>query len=289
MKSKNRKLKRNKAIPAVGESLAAESSGNQSPALTTSPSWAVWGTWKRGIASVIIAVYLAVLIIGPLSNPVASENLTAPIAKAVAPLHRALFMGHGYRFFAPNPGDSHLVKYKITKSDGTQIEGMFPDRDTIWPRLLYHRWFMLSETVFAEHAQTPSPDEFKKLLVEKRARAKLLTAGGKLKLAEKLNREAAKEEVAYDKTIKRIKALVRAMGDFLLTRYDGEEIELSVVTRTIPFPAEVRQGSDLGDDVFLRYPANAIIGRFTKSDSTTSDPVSGSDTVQSGDKTEVIE
>ena len=235
----------------------------------------------------IIVGYLALLIVGPLSNPVASQHLTAPIAKSVAPLHRALFMGHGYRFFAPNPGDSHLVQYKITKSDGTQIEGMFPDRDTIWPRLLYHRWFMLSETIFAEHAQTPSPDEFKKLLDEKLQRAKLLSQGGKLELAEKLSTEATQEKADYEKTIKRIKALVRATGEFLLTRYEGEEIELSVVTRTIPFPAEVRQGSDLGDEVFLRYPANAVIGRFTKADFQTTDPKKESDSVQSGAKAEV--
>ena len=230
-----------------------------------------------------------------MSNPVASEHLTAPIAKTVAPLHRGLFMGHGYRFFAPNPGDSHLVQYKITKSDGTQVEGKFPDRDAVWPRLLYHRWFMLSETIFAEHAQTPSPDEFKKLLGDKRQRAKLLSKGGRLKLAEKLNSEADQEEVAYEKTIGRIKALVRATSEFLLTRYDGEEIELSVVTRTIPFPAEVRQGSNLGDEVFLRYPANAVIGRFRKSDFVISDSkpeidsALETDSAQSSEKTEAIE
>ena len=260
MKSKNRKQNRKSITPPLRESASAEII-NVLP-----PSWSVWPAWKRGIASIIIVAYLLLMIIGPLSNPVASQHLTAPIAETVAPLHRGLFMGHGYRFFAPNPGDSHLVKYKITKSDGTQIEGMFPDRDTMWPRLLYHRWFMLSETIFAEHAQTPSPNEFNKLINEKRSRAKLLTAGGKLKLAEKLNMEATQEKVAYEKTIERIKVLVRAIGEFLLTRYQGDEIEISVVTRTIPFPAEIRQGSDLSDNVFLRYPANAIIGRFTKQD-----------------------
>ena len=267
---------------------SAKSSCTPPTTLPISPSWTVWGTWKRGVASVIIAAYLALLIVGPLSNPVASEHLITPIAKMVAPIHRGLFMGHGYRFFAPNPGDSHLVNYKITKSDGTQIEGMFPDRDAVWPRLLYHRWFMLSETIFAEHAQTPSPDEFNKILDEKRSRARLLTSGGKLKLAEKLNKEIAQEKAVYDKTIKRIKALVRATGEFLLTRHEGDEIELSVATRTIPFPAEVRQGSNLDDDVFLRFPANAIIGRFTKSDFSTPDAKQNFDSAKSSDDTEVI-
>jgi len=244
----------------------------------TPPSYSVWASWKRLVASVFILAYLFLLIIGPLSNPVGSKHLSVPIAETVAPIHRGLFMGHGYRFFAPNPGDSHLVQYKITKSDGTQVEGTIPDRDTVWPRLLYHRWFMLSETIFSEHARTPSPNEFKKLNDEKQRRAKLLSKAGKFQLAQKLESERAEEKIAYDKTINRIKTLVRSTGKFLLDRHQGEEIELLVATRTIPFPAEVRQGADLGDEVFLRYPANAVIGRFTKSELT-----------ENGDTTETVE
>ena len=213
-----------------------------------------------------ILAYLFVLLMGPLSNPITSQHLTAPIAAKLSPLHRGLFMGHGYRFFAPNPGDSHLVQYKITKDDGTQIEAMFPDRETVWPRLLYHRWFMLSETIFAEHAQTPSPNEFKKLNFEKSERVKLLLKNAKLQLGNELEKQRSQEEAEYKKTMQRIKSLVRTTGEFLLERHDGEEIEISVVTRTIPFPAEVRQGADLDDEVFLRYPANRVIGRYKKSD-----------------------
>ena len=268
MSSKKRKQKRRvqsqtetSTTPNQGRSESAEGTTISVPA----PSWPAW---KRSVASAIILAYLFVLIIGPLSNPIASQHLTAPIASAISPLHRGLFMGHGYRFFAPNPGDSHLVQYKITRSDGTQVQGNFPDRNTLWPRLLYHRWFMLSETIFAEHAQTPSPNEFNKLNEEKRARVELLKKGGRLELANEIEGKRVLEEAEYKKTIQRIKALVRATGEFLLKRHDGEEIELSVVTRTIPFPAEVRQGADLDDEVFLRYPANAVIGRFKKSDFT---------------------
>jgi hypothetical protein len=225
-----------------------------------------WSAWQRTLASVMIAAYLFLLVLGPLSNPISSQHLTAPIAKTLGPLHRGLFMGHGYRFFAPNPGDSHLVQYKITNSDGTQVEGQFPDRDTAWPRLLYHRWFMLSETIFAEHAQTPSPSEFKKLNLEKSERVKLLLQNAKIELGNELEKQRSQEEAEYERTIKRIKALVRSTGKFLLERHDGQEIELSVGTRTIPFPVEVRQGADLDDEVFLRYPANRVIGRFKRSD-----------------------
>ena len=184
----------------------------------------------------------------------------------VAPVHRALFMGHGYRFFAPNPSASHLVQYKVTRDDGTQVEGAFPDRDSMWPRLLYHRWFMLSETVFAEHAQTPSPREFEKLNAARKQQVGVLKKARRFELANALETERANEEANYQQTLRRIDALVRGIAKFLLVREQGEEIELTVVTRTLPFPAEIRQGAKLDDKVFLQYEANPVIGRFTRSE-----------------------
>ena len=275
----------------ANEALANDVSSKANQDNVTDPDWdavaveSTWGRGKRTIASVAIIGYLLLLILGPLSNPVASQNLTAPIAEFVAPVHRALFMGHGYRFFAPNPGDSHIVKYKITREDGTQIEGTFPDRKSMRPRLLYHRWFMLSETVFSEHAQTPSRSEFQNMNEDKKRRVRLLVAGGKRELAEELENERAADEALYDSTLKRIQSLVKSMGKFLLEEHDGQEIELSVATRTIPFPVEVRQGAKLDDDAFLRFPANAVIGRFTISDF--SDPIDSIDSDGSEDsKTE---
>jgi hypothetical protein len=39
------------------------------------------------------------------------------------------------------------VRYEVTLADGTLKEGVFPDRNEHKPRLLYHRYFMLSEFV----------------------------------------------------------------------------------------------------------------------------------------------
>ncbi len=111
-----------------------------------------WSPLVRGTVSVLLAAYLFIVLMGPLSNPIASQHLTGPISLWLAPLQQALFLGHGYRFFGPDPGPSHLLIYKIKTADGKLIEGKFPDRTQHWPRLLYHRWFMLSETIFEEHA-----------------------------------------------------------------------------------------------------------------------------------------
>jgi hypothetical protein len=80
-----------------------------------------------------------------------------------------MYLSHGYSFFAPNPGPSHLLECEIiprgptadgravhstgrpvVAKDGQAMQGtsswrVFPDRRNDRPRLLYHRYFMLSE------------------------------------------------------------------------------------------------------------------------------------------------
>ena len=60
---------------------------------------------------------------------------------------QATYLNHGYRFFAPNPEPSHLIRYEADTPDGT-VEGVWPDRLEHWPRLNYHRHLMISESVF---------------------------------------------------------------------------------------------------------------------------------------------
>jgi hypothetical protein len=55
------------------------------------------------------------------------------------------YLDHGYAFFAPDPGPSHFFQAAITRSGGDRVEPKFPDLADQWPRLLYHRHFMLAE------------------------------------------------------------------------------------------------------------------------------------------------
>ena len=48
-------------------------------------------------------------------------------------------------FSLPDPAGTHLISYRVTKPDGTAVEGSFPDLDAQWPRLFYHRHMMLAE------------------------------------------------------------------------------------------------------------------------------------------------
>lgn len=227
----------------------------------------------RVIVSLLLGVWLAVLLLGPLSNPIGSDALTRPLAGWAAPLHRALFMGHGYRFFAPNPGPSHLVEFTITRDDGTQVKGTFPDRDSIEPRLLYHRWFMLSETIFSEFSGTPNEADFQNLNARRKQEITAMRSQGQLLQSRDAEILRARDEVRFEQTIKRIDSLVKNVARYLLLREQGEEIELKVVTRTIPYPNQIRNGASLDDEQFLQYEPNPVIGRFSRDDLVDDNPV----------------
>lgn len=207
--------------------------------------------WLRRCVSVALLVYLAIVLLGPLSNPVGSEFLTRPMADFVSPAHRALFLGHGYRFFGPDPGPGHLVVYRVTDTDGNLIEKRFPDRDQNWPRLLYHRWFMLSETIYAEHSMTPDERSFAETKTELDAQVDALRESGKPRLSKRLARERAKRVQQYQNARERIETLVAAVAEHLMEIHDAKHIELFVQERNIPFAIQVLTGDKLEDEKFL--------------------------------------
>jgi len=220
----------------------------------------------KPVVSCAILFYLAVLILGPLSNPVGSENLTRPIAKKVSPIHRALFLGHGYRFFAPDPGPSHLVEFEITKADGSIVNGRFPNRDDAansFPRLHYHRWFMLSETIWSEHSLTPNEADFQAQQKRLENLATEKQIAGHHEIATRIRRDIAGQKEDYEKARKRIDDLVKAVAMNLLEMHDGEKIKLFVREREIPFPFEVQEGTKLGDERFLKPEHPPLIGEFS--------------------------
>ena len=67
----------------------------------------------------------------------------------------ALYMNQGHSFFAPDVGPGQLIRYELFDQSGRVIEqGELPSRKEHWPRLRYHRHFML-----ADQAGIPSDNE----------------------------------------------------------------------------------------------------------------------------------
>jgi hypothetical protein len=104
--------------------------------------------FKVAVSALVIFQLWAVV-----SRPIEFATLGPFGASPSATLFRApvraysqfTYLDHGYAFFAPDPGPSHLIEAEIVSPDGQRIERRYPDRTDQRPRLLYHRHFMLAE------------------------------------------------------------------------------------------------------------------------------------------------
>ena len=210
-----------------------------------------WSPACRAIASLVIVAYLGIVLLGPLSNPIGSPNLTQPLANFVSPIHQALYHGHGYRFFGPDPSATHRVVVKGVQQDGTGFEAAFPDRKQHWPRLLYHRWFMLSETMFHEFSITPNQTAFQERLKNYDREIARFQEQNKPSLSQQLQHERAVEVELYQISRERFNSLAGSVARVLAQRHKAKTIELFIQERTLPFPEEVVSGMKLGDDEFL--------------------------------------
>lgn len=120
--------------------------------------------WFRALLSCLIAFHVTAVFVGPMSSSIltAVGRLPAELRPEEPPLpwiHNALqpyldilYLNHGYGFFAPDPGPSHLIRYTIQYDDGRTEQGHLPN-PSIWPRLRYHRHFMLAEQVSADSGE----------------------------------------------------------------------------------------------------------------------------------------
>ena len=114
------------------------------------------GPILRIAASLLIVWHFTGVFLAALSIPTSSE-LVMDIAQK-PPMQwylDALYMNQGHSFFAPDVGPGHLIRYQLFDQSGRAVEqGEYPSRKEHWPRLLYHRYFML-----ADQSEVPSDDK----------------------------------------------------------------------------------------------------------------------------------
>jgi hypothetical protein len=112
--------------------------------------------------SILVLGHLLAVLLPPLSFQARGPlGLSPAVATLLVPFEgygQFLYIDRGYAFFAPDPGPSHLLQAAITDSSGQRIEKTYPDRKQQWPRLLYHRYFMLAEFM-DEIYQPPGPPQ----------------------------------------------------------------------------------------------------------------------------------
>ncbi|MCP4193270.1 MAG: hypothetical protein GY768_21880 [Planctomycetaceae bacterium] len=207
-------------------------------------SWQQWTPRGRAIVSILIAVHLLAVFAAPWSSPPPAPMLAQEVSQLLLPYQVGAYLNHGYRFFAPDPGPSHIVRYEITMPDGSQKVGRIPDPDQHWPRLLYHRHFMMTESLFSNHSRINNDPP--------------------LDLMNELEREQWSFNNLRAQNLTRL--MSQGIANQLLNQYDGERVQLYLQRHEIPFPAAIQRGELELDDPSL-YVDLADLGVFTGDDS----------------------
>ena len=124
--------------------------------------------WVKRLVSVALIYHLLALVVGPFTFSTAlGVGAAAPLAESTMSWFSRYshldfaYLNHGYYFFAPDPGPSHLIEYQIIPQAGSSerpFVSRSPDLERQWPRLLYHRHFMLSEWLHNNFVPNQPPE-----------------------------------------------------------------------------------------------------------------------------------
>jgi hypothetical protein len=99
--------------------------------------------------SLLLLWHLTAIFMAALSVPRTSD-LASDVAQRtfMQKYLDALHLNQGHAFFAPDPPAGMLVQYEILDERGRVIQrSEFPNSKEQWPRLLYHRHFMLADQI----------------------------------------------------------------------------------------------------------------------------------------------
>jgi len=188
-------------------------SASRTSTFPTPASARTWSVPARFLASVAILVYLAAVAVPPLAGPPPASELAGRLMQPLRPLVGALYLGHGYRFFAPDPGPGHTIRWTLQLADGSERAGSIPDRASDWPRLLYHRRFMVAEKIAAFVPPADAPEGV---------------------------RFAARRDW---------QPLIKGVAGHLLAAHDGVQVRLEMVEHFLPGPEDVVQNRSEPDVV----------------------------------------
>lgn len=196
-----------------------------------------WSVAAKVVASLFITAHLFTVFAAPWGNPPPSSGLSQNVSRFVHPYTQTLAIDNGYRYFAPDPEASHIIRYTLKSDDGTTNNGELPDRSVHWPRLLYHRHLMLSETTF-----------------------QLINAAPDLPADFQMSEDEKKD---YEWQRERARRLLRSLADQLLeSNPSASSVELVLHEHAIPTPPQVINGLELTDKSL--YDAGVNLGVFER-------------------------
>ena len=185
---------------------------------------------------VVIHVWLAIHLVALVAPPLAFATMGAPLPQWLYNLTRPYIdlcaLDHGYAFFAPEVGPNHLVEYRVWQADAADPKAeRFPNLQQQWPRLLYHRHFMLSETLNNRFEPSNLPPEF-------------------------FPDRATYEE--YQARRAMFERMRDSFANHLKHTEGAERVEIVRIEHRQPHPGEFQEGTGLSDESLYRELPDAV-------------------------------
>lgn len=220
-------------------------SNSREPPTTLSPSW-------RRVITAVLVFHLAAIFYAPLTLDGAYGELLRPL-EFLRKYTIVLYLDHGYRFFAPDPGPTHTLRFEHAARENEFVSVRLPDRQTTRPRLLYHRWFMLGESLAAEVAATLASfaDYYANQAVLSADIAELQRMG-RTREARQLMTIHRTNEIEFDRRWQMALTLSQAIKNHIAQKYPGETIRLYSRRQLIPRPYDVLGGKTAAHPDFVQ-------------------------------------
>jgi hypothetical protein len=193
--------------------------------------------WLKLAISALLALHVTAVFVGPFAFTCNSGPDVSPFAEAVhrcfRPYLNALYLDHGYWFFAPDPGPAHLVDYKVEFDDGRQpITGRFPDLKSQRPRLLYHRHFMIAESLHNRFVPPDPPPE--------PSPPPLTASADERALYQQARIQYIRRVTAYNHARAQYAAMQRSISEHLKHVHGGQRVTLTRIEHQLLSPDEVQ-------------------------------------------------
>jgi hypothetical protein len=208
-----------------------------------------WTSSVKWLVSAALLMHLTAQFLATWNAAPPASDLGQTLATPFQAYVAAARLNQGYRFFAPDPGPSHLMRFRIFDAEGKPVvlnefalnddrtEGQLPPPElrvsVLSPqaRLLYHRYFMLTEQLDRAIPRPLAPNA----------------------PADEVAQQALRER-AY-------RALTDSFARELLRRFGGASVKIQLLEHGIPRPIAFVDGMSLDDkrlDMFhpvtIEYP-----------------------------------
>ncbi|MCU0878950.1 MAG: hypothetical protein MUF06_14290 [Pirellulaceae bacterium] len=189
--------------------------------------------WLKAVLSGLILFHVAAVFWAPLAFAGRGSPLADGVFAYLRPYAAAMYLDHGYSFFAPEVGPGSIVRYKVEFDDGREpVEGQFPHLASQQPRLLYHRHFMMADALHNSFVPATAPPE---------PTPPPTTATREEQELYRVQKRLYDRDLANWRHARRqYEALKNSLAEHLRTEHGGSRVTITRVAHQIPFPDQFR-------------------------------------------------